>query len=153
MDNENLHNLRNRARFYMGELNEHVVLKKYWHRLSLVLKGSTARGYSDRYSDIDFVLFTDAATKNDIVADYNAHGLSDRKDSIFLPLGDWEGHYNLDTYENLESQFAGRNMMAVWEYSNIMIMHDSGGRYEAAIKENTERLFAFRIYAYAKAKS
>ncbi|MCL1792393.1 MAG: nucleotidyltransferase domain-containing protein [Oscillospiraceae bacterium] len=142
MDSENLRRLRGRANFFTDELSGHIVLKKYWDSLSLVLKGSTARGYSDQYSDIDFVVYTDQATQDDIVAEYISNGLSDRKDSVFLPLNNWEGHYNTDTYENVAKHFFNKNMMKVWECSNVMIMHDSHGRYEETIRKNTDRLFS-----------
>ena len=141
MENANLQYLQNRAHFYAKELSQHKILQKYWDRLSLILKGSVARGYADRYSDIDFVIFTDQITKNDIVSEYIKNGLSKRKDGIFLPLNDmWEGHYNLDTYENLEAHFTNRDMMAVWEYSNIIIMYDSNKRYGGLLALHTEKL-------------
>ena len=143
MENEHLQHLRDRADYFMEELKNHIVLENYWDRLSLVMKGSTARGYSDQYSDIDFVIFTDRKTQSEIVADYISLGLSDREDSVFLPLNDeWEGHYNTDTYENVEAHFADKNMIKVWECSNVAIMHDSGGRYEKTIRKNTAKLFA-----------
>jgi hypothetical protein len=143
MDNENLRRLRGCAYLSMENLSRHSILGKYWDRLSLIMKGSTARGYSDRYSDIDFVFFSDAVTKSEIVSDYIAHGLSQRKDGIFFPLDDaWSGHYNLDTYEDLEAYFINRDMVQVWEYSNVNIMHDSQGRYERTVEKNKELLFA-----------
>jgi len=141
MENKNLLYLQNRALYYAKELSQHKILQKYWNHLSLILKGSVAREYSDKYSDIDFVIFSDQTRKNDIVSEYIKDGLSKREDGIFLPLNDtWEGHYNLDTYENLEAHFTNGDMMAVWEYSNIMIMYDSNNRYSGLIALHTEKL-------------
>ena len=141
MDNY-LQHLQNRAHFFKNELSQHAVFQKYWNRLALIMKGSVARGYADKYSDIDFVIFSDRATKNDIVSDFVASGISQRKDGVFLPLNDeWEGHYNLDTYEDLEAHFAAGDMVTVWEYSNVMIMHDSQNRYDTLIATNTKKLF------------
>lgn len=141
MNFENLKYLRERAEFYKNYLKEHEVLRDFWSELSLVMKGSTARGYSDMYSDVDFVIFTDGDTKNKIAAAYVEKGLSSRTDGVFLPLGDWEGHYNLDTYDKLKTYFVECNMMYVWEYTNVVIMHDGTGLYEKIIKEGQENVF------------
>lgn len=118
--------LRERTNFYCNELSQHSILKQYWNNLSVILKGSTARGYSDKYSDVDFVLFCDDKTYQDIVSDYNKAGIVQRTDGVFLPLGEWEGHYNLDTYSHLKEHFIHGDIMNVWEYTNVDILHDNG---------------------------
>ncbi len=118
-----------------------MVLKKYWPYVSLVMKGSTARGYSDTYSDIDLVIFTNMDTKKKIVADYISLGLSSREDGIFLPLGDWEGHYNIETYNKLETYFTKHDMINIWEYIHVIIMHDENCHYGNIINDGLKELF------------
>ncbi len=127
--------LQEMARNYAAILSRHEVLRRFWDKLSLILKGSTARGYSDRYSDVDFVLVTDEATRDAIVGEYVRLGLSARTDGVFLPLGDWDGHYNLDTYAHLRDCFMGGNIAAVWEYTNVKIFHDPQGRFQKLQEE------------------
>lgn len=142
MDKVNLQNLRMKAQSFADELSKHIVLQKYWNKLSLIMKGSTARGYSDKYSDIDFVIFTNEETKNNIVSEYISNGLSNRQDGVFLPLNaEWEGHYNLDTYENLGNHFIAGDMVSVWEYSNVVIMHDAENYFKNIIDKSTKILF------------
>jgi hypothetical protein len=141
MDLTNLERLKERARFYKNYLSEHMVLKKYWPYVSLVMKGSTARGYSDTYSDIDLVIFTNMDTKKKIVADYISLGLSSREDGIFLPLGDWEGHYNIETYNKLETYFTKHDMINIWEYIHVIIMHDENCHYGNIINDGLKELF------------
>ena len=125
--------LLSRAHTYADELSKNEVLKLYWDRLSLILKGSTAKGYTDQYSDIDFVIFTDSQAKDSIISEYVKQNISQRKDGIFLPLGDWEGHYNIDTYETLASHFTSLDMPYIWEYTQVIIMHDAANRFENII--------------------
>ncbi len=125
---------------YFEYLHGHEVLNSYWEKLAVVLKGSTARGYSDKYSDLDFVIFTDKASFDSIVADYVSRGLSVRTDGVFLPLFEWNGHYNLDTFERLQYCFDNDDIINIWEYTNVKIMHDPSGIYQKII-ENGQKLF------------
>lgn len=117
---------------YFEALHHHSVLHRYWSALSLVLKGSYARGDADQYSDLDFVLVTDAPNFSAIVADYRAAGLSHREDGLFLPLGDWAGHYNLMTFNQLQAALTPGTTASLWEYTNVKILHDPHQRYARA---------------------
>lgn len=121
--------LLNKAKEYCAELSGHEVLKKYWSDVSLVLKGSTARGNADRYSDIDFVFYCSENIRRAIIDDYFEKGLISGRDGVFIPLPDWIGHYNVDSFEKLDKYFDQRNYPQIWEYSNVVIMHDPSGRY------------------------
>jgi len=76
--------LLRQAQAKADELARHPVLGQFWSGLSLVLKGSTSRGNTDRYSDIDFVLYSWEQVKQAVVAGYLAQGLTDRQDSVFI---------------------------------------------------------------------
>ncbi len=134
---------------YSDYLQQHTVLNRYWQQITLVLKGSTARGYSDQYSDLDFVLFTDKETCDEIVSAYVREGLSSRTDGIFLPLGDWDGHYHLDTYEHLRAYFDTDDVMNIWEYTHIRLLHDPFHRYQGILEEKNEQ-FKSRLDSYIR---
>lgn len=140
IDMANIHErrLQAMARNYADSLSRHIVLRRFWDNLTLILKGSTARGYSDAYSDVDFVLFTDERTKEAIVDAYIREGLSERTDGVFLPLGDWDGHYNLDTYAHLRSAVEKGDVVSVWEYTHVQILHDPQGIYRRLLEEMLE---------------
>lgn len=133
-----LNHLKELSFTFAEELRQHSVLNKYWNSVSLIVKGSSARGFADEYSDVDFVLFTDTETYGKMVADYVSQGLSQRTDGVFLPLGNWEGHYNLDTYEHLQQYFDDNDVMYIWEYVNVRIIHDPQGIYGKIIEDKTK---------------
>lgn len=137
---EKLHQrLKERAKEFCAELGRHPVLSRYWEELSVVLKGSTAHGYSDRYSDVDLVLFCPENIKREIVRDYVNQGLSQREDGVFLPLHDWEGHYNLESYEELREHL--EKIEYIWEYAGSQALHDPKGGFASLVEEG---LSAFR---------
>ncbi len=133
--------LRRLAIGYCEDLSQHTVLNHYWNDVSLILKGSAARGNSDQYSDIDFVFYADHTARNSIVADYHARGLTTRQDGIFMPLPEWIGHYHVESLEVLNGYFETRNYPQVWECSNVIIMHDPGSRYQNALDAGLGSLF------------
>lgn len=116
--------LMEKAELFCRELSEHPVLREYWDRLSVVLKGSTAHGYSDNYSDVDLVLFCQESVRREITEKYVQAGLSQRTDGVFLPLHDWEGHYNTESYESLTKKFQENRVEYLWEYGGSRILHD-----------------------------
>lgn len=111
------------------EILSHPVLSAYSDRISVVLKGSTARGYSDKYSDLDFVVFCDGDLYKEITNAYVLAGLSSRTDGVFLFHPEWPGHYNLDTYQHIEGYFKSGDIGQIWEYSNVVPISDPNGRY------------------------
>lgn len=140
MNNQN-DELRKRANTFCEELSHHEVLQKYWSNLSLILKGSVARGNADQYSDIDFVFFSDESTYKSIINDYHIKGLTKRTDGIFIPLTDWIGHYHIETYDTLDTYFSDKNFPQIWEYTNIVLMHDPQDRFKNIINMNYANLF------------
>ncbi|MCE5323814.1 nucleotidyltransferase domain-containing protein [bacterium] len=134
--------LLSKAEAYTKELSDHIVLRSYWDKLSLVLKGSTARGNADRYSDIDFVFFTDSDTIGKIISGYRHHGMIQRSDGIFVPLRDWEGHYNFESFDKLAGYFSKPDYPEIWEYQNVHIMHDPAGMYASLISSLSKDLLA-----------
>lgn len=132
---DDLQRLLGLAPVYADELRQHEVLGQYWDCLSLILKGSVARGYADGYSDLDYVFFTDKETYGRIIEGYVEKGLSKRRDGVFFPLGDWVGHYNGSTYEQLESYFDEDDVANIWEYTNVRVMHDPQGMYARILEK------------------
>lgn len=129
------------AEEYREKLSRHEVLRDYWADLSLILKGSTARGRADQYSDIDFVFYCRKEALAGIVEGYCARGLSSRKDGLFQPLPDWIGHYNFESYDTLEAYFRERNMQQIWECTNAAVLHDPSCVYENIVSDGVSRLF------------
>lgn len=121
------------AEEYHTELSNHPILSQYWSELSLILKGSVARGNPDRYSDIDLVLFCEERSYQEITEAYCKQGLIQRKDGIFLPLGQWAGHYNLETLSKLMSYFKKLDYPQVWEYQNVIVMHDPHRQFQQLV--------------------
>ncbi len=117
---------------YFAELQNHSILKKYWEKTSLVLKGSFSRNFADEYTDLDFVIFTDKTTYKEICSNYFNLGLTPRKNGVFLPLGDWDGHYNLDTFNNFENNLKN-DISLLWEFSNAKILHDCEEKIKNAV--------------------
>lgn len=122
-----------KAEQFTEELLAHPVLKNYRQSISIVLKGSTAHGYSDRHSDIDLVIYCPDKTKEKITGEYVRLGLSQRTDGVFLPLHDWEGHYNLDCLERLSDPAAFSDCAFLWECFHLRLMHDPGKQAEKCI--------------------
>ena len=117
------------AERYLDYLLNHEVLRNYLEDISIILKGSTARGNTDQLSDVDFVIFCDPDVFQKIINDYKSLDLIKRDDGVFLPLGDWVGHYNLDTYSSLKKYMYTNNIEEIWEYSNVKIFHDPFNKY------------------------
>lgn len=103
-------------------LLSHEVLSNYQDKISIIMKGSTARRCADIISDTDIVIFTDAITYNQIVEDYHRLGMSPNDNGIFLGMP--YGHYNLDKYSTIEKYITEKNIPQIWEYSTIDILHD-----------------------------
>jgi predicted nucleotidyltransferase len=123
----------------MAELARHPVLSAYWSQLSLVLKGSTARGNADRYSDIDLVFYTPQEIKNSIVSAYHAQGLTDRLDGIFVLFRN--GHYHIESYESLGTYFANHDFIRCWEAEHALALSDPTGRFAQTVREGRAWLF------------
>lgn len=136
---------------FCAELLDHPVLSRYRDEITIILKGSTAHGYSDCYSDVDLVVFCHQARKQEIVDEYVRQGLSQRRDGVFLPLGNWVGHYQIDTYEEL-TQACGRDSAEyLWEYSGSKVLHDPRGSFAAAVNAGLET-FRQKLPGLTKAK-
>ncbi|MCE5198782.1 nucleotidyltransferase domain-containing protein [bacterium] len=130
------------AEEYCNELSRHPVLSEYWSELSLVIKGSVARDNPDRYSDIDLVFFCAEKPYREIIEMYYKHGLTHRDDGVFLPLGNWVGHYNLETLDKLTSYFKRPDYPQVWEYQNVVVLHDPQDRYQKLVSSLSSDLLA-----------
>lgn len=118
---------------YLQQLLQHPVLQTYTQSISIILKGSFARGFADKYTDIDLVIYADDTVYGKIITGYAERGLTPRQDGVFLPLGNWDGHYNLDSYARLLRHCAD-DPSALWEYANARILHDPAGKARAAIE-------------------
>ena len=146
-DEEHRQHLLRRADDFAEELLRHRVLRHYREEIAIVLKGSTAHGYSDRYSDVDIVLYAAAPVRAQILSDYVSEGLSRRADGLLLPLNDWEGHYQLDSLDLLAPELGVSQVSALWECLRYRLLHDPYNRLasrikamEAAFRDNLEAL-------------
>lgn len=139
------------AKEYCAELSTHHVLTKFWPRLSLVLKGSVARGNSDKYSDIDFVFFCAEDDYQSIIRMYHSLNLTPRNDGVFMPLGDWAGHYHFETFEKLTGYFTSLNYPQIWEYQNVVVLHDPDQRYQQLLSAKSTTVFADPLPAIKRA--
>ncbi|MBG9737321.1 nucleotidyltransferase domain-containing protein [Paenibacillus alvei] len=128
-----------------GELSKHPILSQYWNQLSLVVKGSVSRGNCDQYSDIDFVFFCDDNVRKAIINGYRAAQLSTREDGVFLPIGDWEGHYHFETFGMLNGYFQENNYPQVWEFQLAIPIHDPESRFKHTIAQQSEHFLAHPI--------
>jgi hypothetical protein len=133
--------LRSLAGQYVEELSRHQVLAGYWDRVALVLKGSVARGNADHLSDLDFVLFCEEDVRQAIVADYYRAGLTARQDGVFLPLGEWVGHYHFESFDHLREHFAQRHFPHIWEFRVAIPLHDPRHQFENIMTAGLSRLF------------
>lgn len=132
---------------YGKDLSEHEILEKYWGELTLVLKGSIARGNSDQYSDIDFVFYCDKDVYDKIINEYFNKGLTKRRDGVFMPLPEWIGHYNFETFDTLDRYFIDKEYAQIWEYSNVILIHDPDDRYKNALDShlNNSNLYSLEL--------
>lgn len=136
---------------FCAELLAHPVLSHYRDNISIVLKGSAAHGYSDRYSDVDLVVFAHQDIRQKIIDDYIRQKLSQRKDGVFLPLHDWAGHYNIDSYEDLAKICDQDSAEYLWEYSGSKILHDPQEIFASTVKSKLED-FQKKLPVVTKAK-
>jgi predicted nucleotidyltransferase len=130
------------AEQYRAELSEHPILSRYWSELSLVIKGSVARGNADRYSDIDFVFFCEAKPYSEVIRMYREHGLTQRDDGVFMRLGNWMGHYHFETMDKLESYFKKPDYAQAWEYQHVIVLHDLRDRFRKLVSSLSSDLLA-----------
>lgn len=133
-----------RARDYVDGLARHEALGRYWPVTTAVVKGSTARGNADRYSDIDLVLFCDERIRRRIVLEFHRRGLIPRQDGLFILFQerDYDGHYHVESFQQLDGYFAGRDFVHLWDYAGAVPLHDPGERYQSRIAQGMQTLFA-----------
>ncbi|MFC1735852.1 nucleotidyltransferase domain-containing protein [Candidatus Hydrogenedentota bacterium] len=137
--NQKSKKLLSQARSRAQELSEHPVLSRYWGRLSLVVKGTTARGNADRYSDIDLVFFAERRTRTSIIKGYCSAGLSSRKDGVCIMLKN--GHYHIESFQQLEGYFADKDFVHIWECQNAIPLHDPNDAFQNRIDSFSVKLF------------
>ncbi|OAB43733.1 nucleotidyltransferase domain-containing protein [Paenibacillus glacialis] len=137
--NEHSKKLLQRAYFFAEQLSEHEILKEYWNELSLILKGSVARGNSDQYSDIDFVFFCNESVRLNIFNQFYNNGLSHRQDWVFIAIGDWEGHYHFESYNMLEEYYRSHSLTQIWEFQSAIPIHDPLDRFQLLFKDLSDR--------------
>ena len=130
------------AEEYRAELSAHPILSRYWSELSLVIKGSVARDKTDKYSDIDFVFFCEEKPYREISEMYYKHGLTQRDDGVFMPLGNWVGHYNFETLDKLASYFKKPDYSQAWEYQHVIVLNDPQNRFQNLVSSLSADLFA-----------
>ncbi len=125
-------------------LSRHPVLSRHWPELSLVLKGSTARGNADRYSDIDLFLVCDEPVQQDIIRGYREAGLSERQDGIFVFFAGpgYDGHYHVESFALIQKFYRERDYLHVWEYQTALPLHDPQQRFATCIDGLNRALFA-----------
>jgi hypothetical protein len=131
------------ARDVADQLSRHPVLSRHWPQLSLIMKGSTARGNADRYSDIDLVMYCDARARNTIVSGYYKAGLAQRQDGIFMFFAGpgYDGHYHVESFDQLEGYFRGGDFIHAWEYQQVVALHDPENHFTDTVTRLTRGLF------------
>jgi predicted nucleotidyltransferase len=134
--------LKTRINEFRDMLANHEILKEYWSELSLILKGSVARGNADQYSDLDFVFYCKESVREKIIQQYFERKLIPRTDGLFLPLPKWIGHYSLESFETFESYFTSHNYAQIWECQNVMIISDPENRYKTRLDTFSKNLFS-----------
>ncbi len=139
MDQRNA-SLREQAKLYAEKLSKHPVLKDYWTQISLILKGSVARGKADKYSDIDFVFYCEENVRKEIVKSYHQKGLTNRTDGVFIFLENWAGHYHFESLEHLKNYFIEQNLPQIWECQNAVPLHDPSEQYKSIIEEYSKEI-------------
>ena len=128
------------ARQTVNELARHCVLQRYWNELAVVVKGSTSRGNTDQYSDVDLVLFCEEEIRRAIVAGYIAAHLTERQDGIFMFFSN--GHYHAESYDQLRGYFDRQDFVHAWDYAGAIALHDPQARYPGIIQAGLKTLFA-----------
>jgi predicted nucleotidyltransferase len=133
-----------RSRDVLNELALHPVLSKHWDKVSVIMKGSTARGNADRYSDIDLVLYTDERTYRAIVQGYYRAGLTKRRDGIFMFFAGsgYDGHYHVESWNQLKRYYGEQDFIHAWEYQTVVRLHDPGDCFEKTVQTGMRVLFA-----------
>jgi hypothetical protein len=140
MENPYTQALLTQARLQAEELSRHIVLSQYWERLSLVLKGSTARGDTDEYSDLDLVIFCPEEIRQAIVHGYHVNGLCNREDGIFMFFPN--GHYHAESYDQLKGYFLHWDFIHCWDYGTALPLHDPNDAFRSTITEGGSLLFS-----------
>ncbi|MBG9792013.1 hypothetical protein ABD76_05655 [Paenibacillus dendritiformis] len=54
-----------------------------------------------------------------------------REDGVFLPIGDWAGHYHVETFAMLEGYLLENNYPQVWELIDqaVQFIREAYGNY------------------------
>jgi hypothetical protein len=136
--------LLNGAHIVVDQLSQHPVLSRHWRQLSVILKGSAARGNADRYSDIDLVMYCDERARKAIVNGYHKAGLTQRQDGIFMFFEGkgYDGHYHVESFDQLAGYFQAQDFIHIWEYQDVVALHDPGDRFTRIVAEGTLAIFA-----------
>ena len=126
------------------ELAHHPVLGKHWPQISIIMKGSTARGNADRYSDIDLVLYADEPVRRAVIEGYYQAGLTNRQDGIFMFFAGegYDGHYHIESFDQLQAYYREQDFIHAWEYQTVVPLHDPARRFAKTVKAGTQALFA-----------
>ena len=133
--------LRECAQQVCDQLAIHPVLKQYWARISVILKGSAARGNADGLSDIDLVLYCDESTRTAIIGGYRLAGMTQRSDGIlmFFAGKGYDGHYHVESFDQLRHYFNAPDFIHVWEYQQVILLCDPSHRFRNAVLRGTRQ--------------
>jgi hypothetical protein len=136
--------LTDTARDVVARLSQHAVLSRYWDGISVILKGSTARGNADRYSDIDLVMYSDERIRKAVIRGYFKAGLTQRHDGIFMFFDGpgYDGHYHIESFDQLRHYFDTRDFIHIWEYQNAIALYDPGNHFADLVSRGTQAVFA-----------
>jgi pterin-4a-carbinolamine dehydratase len=136
--------LTNAAHAVADELAHHPVLSVHWPQISLIMKGSTARGNTDSLSDIDLVLYADESVRRAVIHGYRQSGLTNRQDGIFMFFAGrgYDGHYHIESYDQLKAYYRERDFYHAWEYQTAIALHDPARRFAKFVQAGTQALFA-----------
>jgi len=111
-----------------------------WKQSSVVVVGSAIADFSDEFSDIDVFVYVDenryeavygwykSAIDAGTVAILNPSALKyDEFPMVYLKNAN--GHYEIETYQAVESRISAYDDTYLWIYSHARILHDPRGRF------------------------
>lgn len=115
----------------------------HWPQSAVIVTGSSVRGTTDEFADVDVNVYVPQGAFGPLYADYqraveegrvevlNPSALKHREFPFVLVTG-VRGHYRVHVLEELENQIADHDDVAMWIQQRSVVLHDPSGRYSAA---------------------
>jgi len=131
----------------------------HWPQSAVVVTGSSVRGTTDEFADIDVNVYVPEASFDPLYAEYRRAAEEGRIEVMnprafrygefpFVLVAGVPGHYRAHTFEELEGQIARYDDVAMWVHQGSAVLHDLSGRYAAiqkAVAAYPEKVWRERI--------